>query len=129
MTSLDSYIEELRTSLALRDLPPQTIREILREVISECSTYDQAQSQFGAPDQYAAQYPPGTPRKYQTIFTIIGLGAALAWQLGMHLVRDLLFEPGSFTSVLLTNLPPLAFIAAGLLTDFLRFTRRARLSR
>lgn len=127
MRSIDSYTEELRTSLTLRNLDTSTIQDIIREVSSECSSYEQAMTQFGTPDAYAQNYEERQAPRGGTIFTVISVIAAIIWIVVMHIVRD--SETNILANLAVTYLPALSLMVLGIIVDFSRFQARVRHTR
>ncbi|WP_404288227.1 hypothetical protein [Glutamicibacter arilaitensis] len=130
MKNIDTYLEELRFNLSLRNQNTDTIRDILREVSSECSDYEEATNNFGTPNDYAQSFPKKDAAKGHQMFMMIGLALGILWPVFQLINRDQ--DPEGLNglgTIARTWLPALGFIALGILIDFSRALGRSRKSR
>ncbi|GAB3621576.1 hypothetical protein GCM10027417_28380 [Glutamicibacter endophyticus] len=126
MQSVDDYLSELQFSLSLRNIDNPTIRDIIAEVSSECTTYPEAIEKFGEPAEYAASFPEGRAKGYPRLFFFSGVLLAGLWIITNIVLRESSTEKAiTAGSMMLTYLPALGIIAVGILVDFLRAHRRA----
>ncbi|MGP9782674.1 hypothetical protein CQ010_08280 [Arthrobacter sp. MYb211] len=130
MQDIDTYLEELRFSLSLRNLNADTIRDILREVSSECNNYEEATDNFGTPNDYAGSFPKKGAAKGHQMFMMIGVALGILWP-AFQLI-DRAQDPDGLNglgTIAKTWLPALGFIALGILIDFSRALSRSRKTR
>ncbi|MGO2052833.1 hypothetical protein CIK76_00650 [Glutamicibacter sp. BW80] len=127
MSSVATYIDELRTSLTSRHIAIDTIRDIVREVDSESSSYEEATSSFGTPGEYAKSFPEGKKPKGSAAFLAAAVILAVLWVLIQLITRDKNSE--GLANFAMTWLPAWGLIALGITIDFSRFLARVRKSR
>ncbi|MDR4534686.1 hypothetical protein [Glutamicibacter sp. PS] len=126
MKTVDDYRRELRFSLFLQELDKTTIRDILDEVSSECSTYAEAVEKFGEPEEYASAFPEVKTKRRMPLFMFIGSTLAILWIISNIVRRETSADDAvTLGHMLVTFLPALGIIALCILIDFLRALRRA----
>ncbi|HJX80384.1 hypothetical protein [Glutamicibacter sp.] len=127
MKSITDYLDELRFNLSLRNLDVTVIRDIVREVETESSNYDEATASFGTPNEYADSFPKEAAPKGQQAFMIIGVVLGILWPMVQLVLRER--TAGSMSNWAVTWLPALGFVALGIIIDFSRAIARSRKSR
>ena len=124
MKSTTDYLDELRFNLSLRNLDVAIIRDIVREVEAESSTYDEAAASFGTPNEYADSFPTKAASKGHQAFMIIGVVLGILWPMLQLVLRDR--TAGSMSNWAVTWLPAFGFVALGIIIDFSRAIARSR---